>query len=134
MSLAAGPSWRKWEPSVGELLREEANQYSEWIKSTEAEAWREGHRVAGERRSRLKDIEQRARAELRASQAGKRDAEAEELQRLMEGLAVRHKKEEADTAKQFADREARLWAVGHCCIIADGRISMPQSRMLKSVH
>lgn len=110
-SKRAGPSWRRWEPSMRELLREEPNEYNDWVKDTEAEAWRDGHRVAGERRARLRQIEDNVRAEIQAAQKGKRQTEVDELQRFMAGLSVQQRKEEEDTTKRFAEREAKLWAV-----------------------
>lgn len=107
----AGPSWGRWELPVKDLLKETPSEYNEWVKETEAEAWQEGHRVASERQARLRQMEDRVRAEMRAAQKGRRDTEADELQRMMEGLAVRQMKEEEDTAKRFAEREASLWAV-----------------------
>lgn len=94
-----------------ELLREEPSEYSDWVKETEAAAWRDGHRVAGERRARLRQIEDNARREIAAANAGRRQKDVDELQQFMAGLSVQQKKEEEDTTKRFAEREARLWAV-----------------------
>jgi ATPase subunit of ABC transporter with duplicated ATPase domains len=96
---------------VSEILRESPSKYTEWVKVTEAEAWRDGHRVAGERQQRLREIENRVRKELRVAQKSKQDTEAEELERMMSGLAVRKQEEQAATAQRFAERETKLWAV-----------------------
>lgn len=108
----AGPSWQRWEPSVRDLLRDDGpSEYTQWVKTTESEAWRHGHRIAGERRAELEQIKRNVYSELARAQQQHRDREADELQRMMEGLAVRAKAEEEDRAKRFQERESKLWAV-----------------------
>lgn len=81
------------------------------MKTTESEAWRHGHRIAGERQAELERIKRNVHHELARAQQSHRDREADELQRMMEGLAVRAKAEEENRSKRFHEREAKLWAV-----------------------
>lgn len=105
------PTWGRWEPTVSELLRESPSEYVDWVKETEAQAWREGHRVTGERQQRLREIEQRVRAEVRTAQEALKTKEAAELNRMLEGLSLRYKREADRTALQFEERRTKLWAV-----------------------
>lgn len=98
-----------------DLLRDEPSEYTQWVKTTESEAWRHGHRIAGERRAELEQIKRNVHSELARAQQQHRDREADELQRMMEGLAVRVKAEEEDRTRRFQEREAKLWAVSRGC-------------------
>ncbi|KAL1407320.1 Nuclear pore complex nucleoporin component [Vanrija albida] len=108
-SKKAGPSWKAWEPTVADELSEQPSEYSRWLKAVEAEAWREGHLVAIDRRQKLRDINRNIRAQQDAAHQAKRDRDAQELGRMLEGLSVRQKQEEDDMAKRFAERTAQLW-------------------------
>ncbi|WOO78638.1 Nucleoporin GLE1 [Vanrija pseudolonga] len=108
-SKKAGPSWKPYEPTVADELKESQSEYSLWLKSVEAEAWREGHLVAIDRRQKLRDINRKIRAQQEAARQAKRDRDAQELGRMLEGLTVRQKQEEDEMAKRFAQRTAQLW-------------------------
>lgn len=110
-SKKAGPSWKPYEPAVADELSESPSEYSRWLKSVEAEAWREGHLVAIDRRQKLRDINRKIRAQQEAAHQAKRDRDAQELGRMLEGLTVRQKQEEDEMAKRFAQRTAQLWEV-----------------------
>lgn len=72
---------------------------------------RDGHKTALHRRGELRDIASNARLTVR-SEAEKRAArDEEEMRRLLEALAIRQTREEAELAKKFAEREKQLWAV-----------------------
>jgi hypothetical protein len=51
------------------------------------------------------------RAEARAAQQTGLDREADELERMMKDLAVQQQQQEDVTARRFAERSIKLWAV-----------------------
>ncbi|KAK8847518.1 hypothetical protein IAR55_005376 [Kwoniella newhampshirensis] len=93
-----------------ELLREEPSDYDRWLKSTDQAAWRDGQKAAQERRGEIRVIASNARARLRGKEDDRMAREAEEMRRLLEGMAIKQNKEEEETAKRFAEREKKLWA------------------------
>lgn len=90
---------------------DQPNEFTSWMKTTEEEAFREGHRNAALQKKRLQEIDRNVRHEMEMAAHGKRSREADELQRMMEGLALRQTQEEQDTSKRFQEREQKLWAV-----------------------
>lgn len=92
---------------------DQPSEFASWMKSTEEEAFREGHRNAALQKKRLQEIDRNVRHEMELAAQGKRSREADELQRMMEGLALRQTKEEQDTSKRFQEREQKLWAVSY---------------------
>lgn len=95
-----------------DLVKEEhPNEFTAWLKSTEDEAFREGYRNAALQKKRLLEIDRNVRHEMELAAQGKRSREADELQRMMEGLALRHTQEEQDTSKRFQERKRKLWDV-----------------------
>lgn len=95
-----------------DLIKDDTpSEFASWMKSTEEEAFREGHRNAALQKKRLQEIDRNVRHEMEMAAQGKRSREADELQRMMEGLALRQTQEEQDTSKRFHEREQKLWAV-----------------------
>lgn len=102
----------RWEPTVRDLIKDDTpSEFASWMKSTEEEAFREGHRNAALQKKRLQEIDRNVRHEMEMAAQGKRSREADELQRMMEGLALRQTQEEQNTSKRFQEREQKLWAV-----------------------
>ncbi|WWD21609.1 hypothetical protein CI109_106095 [Kwoniella shandongensis] len=95
---------------IEELLREEPSDYDRWLKSTDQAAWRDGQKAAQERRGEIRVIASNARARLRGKEDDRVAREAEEMRRLLEGMAIKQNKEEEETARKFAEREKKLWA------------------------
>ncbi|BEI79542.1 hypothetical protein CcaverHIS002_0100710 [Cutaneotrichosporon cavernicola] len=107
----AGPSWRPWEPTVADLLRDNGpSEYTKWIRATEADAWKHGHRKAAERQAELDQIRSNIRKEHDRKQKIQGDRDADELLAMMEGLAVRAEAEEKERTRRFQERQAQLWA------------------------
>lgn len=97
---------------MADLLRDDGpSEYTKWIRETEADAWKHGHRMAAERQAELDQIRTTIRKEHDREQKIQQDRAADELQTMMEGLAVREEAEEKERTRLFEERQAQLWAV-----------------------
>jgi hypothetical protein len=56
---------------------------------------------------------------MRENQGMKATREEEEMRRMLEAMEIRQHREKEEEAQQFAEREKRLWEVGHSFIRRD---------------
>ncbi len=71
---------------------------------------RDGRRIAHERQDEIERLSLTARQSIRQREQARLDREEEDMRKLLEAMAIKQTKEEADVAKQFAEREKKLWA------------------------
>lgn len=71
----------------------------------------EGHKIAHSRRAELREIALNAKAEMKQSHDLQAAQDAEEMRKMLEGLAIQQTKEEEEARRIFKEREAKLWAV-----------------------
>lgn len=116
-------------------MKEEPDVFETWVKKTEEEAWvrlditsdvcwsshscfvtrkRDGQYRAAKQQSHVRSIATNARAKIVSIQESQLSQEAEEIRRLLEGLALRHDKQEEELRKAFKEREESLWKVSLC--------------------
>ncbi|OWZ66618.1 hypothetical protein AYX14_05912 [Cryptococcus neoformans] len=95
--------------TLEEALKKEPDVFETWVKRTEEEAWRDGQYRAAKQQSHVRSIATNARAKIVSIQESQLSQEAEEIRRLLEGLALRHNKEEEELRKAFKEREETLW-------------------------
>lgn len=97
---------------MADLLRDDGpSEYTKWVRATEADAWKHGHRVAAERKAELDKIKASISKEHALQQQALLDREADELLAMMEGLAVRAEAEAKERTRRFQERQSQLWAV-----------------------
>lgn len=72
---------------------------------------KEGRKIAHSRRAELREIALNAKAEMREEQSMQAAHDAEEMRKMLEGLAIQQSKEEEEARRVFKEREKRLWAV-----------------------
>ncbi|WVQ83181.1 hypothetical protein IAT38_005320 [Cryptococcus sp. DSM 104549] len=92
-----------------DIVREEPSNFDRWMKQTEQDAWREGQQLAQKRRKEIRDIATNARTRVQDAENAKMEREADEMRRLMEGMAIKQVQEEEEVARKFQERERRLW-------------------------
>ncbi|KAL0243559.1 hypothetical protein I308_105526 [Cryptococcus tetragattii IND107] len=110
--LARSLSGRKVSSSkatLEEVLKEEPDVFETWVKKTEEDAWRDGQYRAAKQQSHVRSIATDARAKIVSIQESQLLQEAEEIRQLLEGLALRHDKQEEELRKAFKEREESLW-------------------------
>ncbi|WVO23899.1 uncharacterized protein IAS62_005257 [Cryptococcus decagattii] len=95
--------------TLEEVLKEEPDVFKTWVKKTEEEAWRDGQYRAAKQQSHVRSIATNARAKIVSIQESQLSQEAEEMRQLLEGLALRHDKQEEELRKAFKEREESLW-------------------------
>ncbi|WVQ98199.1 hypothetical protein IAU59_005321 [Kwoniella sp. CBS 9459] len=93
-----------------ELQVDEPSEYDQWIKKSDQQVWRDGQRQAQERRGELRVIASNARARVRSAEDQRLAKEADDLRKMLEGMAIKHDQEEEEIARRFTEREKKLWA------------------------
>ena len=66
--------------------------------------------MAHQRQSEIDAISLSARKSTRQKEQLRLDREEEDMRKLLEAMAIKQSRDEADLARQFAEREKRLWA------------------------
>ncbi|WVW78289.1 hypothetical protein I302_100243 [Kwoniella bestiolae CBS 10118] len=94
---------------IEDVGEERENQYDLWLKTADQEAWRDGQKQATERRGQIRNIATNARARLQSQEQDRLAKEAEELRKMLEGMTMKHSREEQEMEKQFKEREKKLW-------------------------
>lgn len=59
----------------------------------------------------LREIALNAKAEMKEEQSAQATQDAEDMRRMLEGLAIRQTKEEEEARRVFKEREKKLWSV-----------------------
>ncbi|WVQ75897.1 hypothetical protein IAR50_005532 [Cryptococcus sp. DSM 104548] len=105
-SVASIPSRSKND--LKDALRDE-DGYEGWVRKNELDAWRDGQRRSALQRSQIRDISSNARQKIQSLQQIQMSREAEEMSKMLEGLVIRHQKEEEELQRTFKEREKALW-------------------------
>ncbi|ODO07876.1 hypothetical protein I350_03457 [Cryptococcus amylolentus CBS 6273] len=98
----------KTKTHLADALRDE-DGYEGWVKKTELDAWRDNQRRVALQRSQIRDISSNARQKIQSLQQVQMSREAEEMSQMLEGLVIRHRKEEEELQRTFKEREKALW-------------------------
>ncbi|ODO08617.1 hypothetical protein L198_00349 [Cryptococcus wingfieldii CBS 7118] len=98
----------KTKTDLADALRDE-DGYEGWVKKTELDAWRDNQRRVALQRSQIRDISSNARQKIQSLQQVQMSREAEEMSQMLEGLVIRHRKEEEELQRTFKEREKALW-------------------------
>ncbi|WVN89346.1 uncharacterized protein L203_104569 [Cryptococcus depauperatus CBS 7841] len=99
----------KAQISLEDVLKEKPDEYYEWIKRSEETAWRDSQTRIAWHSDQLHKITSAARQKVASAQEVKLNDEAEEMRKLMEGMVIKHEKEEKELRQKFKERERALW-------------------------
>ncbi|WWC86751.1 uncharacterized protein L201_001629 [Kwoniella dendrophila CBS 6074] len=101
---------RKSIPTLNNDYNDErVNQFDDWLKTADQEAWRDGQKQANQRRGEIRNIATNARARIQSQEEARLAKEAEELRKMLEGMSMKHDREEEELERKFREREKKLW-------------------------
>ncbi|ORX33992.1 GLE1-like protein-domain-containing protein [Kockovaella imperatae] len=101
-------AWKK-RSSVMDLDGSLRGGYDEWLRTTERLAIQSAQKMARDRRQSLREIATNARTDISSAHARRQARNEEQMDRMMQGIALVDKEGKDETQRRFQERQKRLW-------------------------